>query len=198
MPSQSPQPAPPRRRADAERNIARILDTAVDALAEDPKVGMGDVARRAGVVRATVYMHFPTREALVDAVTQRALAHVRGVIAAAEPGRGPAADALARVVAATWQTLGRYHGLIAINTQTHDHQELHARHEPVLGELQPLIERGQADGSFRSDVPAAWHLGALMALVHLASGALRAGTVSEADAESALVATVLGAIVGQR
>jgi AcrR family transcriptional regulator len=188
------QPAPPRRRADAERNIARILDAAVHALAEDADVSVAEVARRAGVVRATVYVHFPTREALLEAVTERALAEVRRVIAAAEPERGDPADALARVVAATWQTLGRYHGLIAITTKTYSHEELHARHEPVLGALQPLIERGQADGSFRSDVPAAWHLGALMALVHLASGEVRAGTVPEADAEPALVATVLGAI----
>jgi AcrR family transcriptional regulator len=193
-----PPPTHPRKRADAERNIARILDAAVDALAEDADVSMAEVARRAGVVRATIYGHFPTREALLDAVTQRAFGRVRSVIAAAEPERGDAADALARVVAATWQTLSRYHGLIAVNTETHSHHELQARHESVLGELQPLIERGQADGTFRSDVPAGWHLGALMALVHLASGQLRAGTVGAADAESALVATVLGAVAGRR
>jgi AcrR family transcriptional regulator len=150
------------------------------------------------VVRATIYVHFPTREALLDAVTQRAFGEVRSVIAAAEPAQGDAADALARVVAATWKTLGRYHGLVASNTQTHGHRELQARHESVLGAVQPLIERGQADGSFRSDVPAAWHLGVVMALVHLASGEVGAGTVEEADAESALVATVLGAVAGQR
>ncbi len=42
-----------RRRADAERSVARILDAAVDALASDPEVSMAEIARRAGVVRAT-------------------------------------------------------------------------------------------------------------------------------------------------
>ena len=184
----------PRRRADAERNIARILDAAVDALNDDPEASMADIARRAGLVRATVYVHFPTREALLEAVTQRAFADVARDIDAAEPERGDPADALARVVATTWQTLGRYHPLIDINTRHHTHEELHHRHQNVLGELQPLIERGQADGAFRSDVPAAWHLAMFMALVHAASGELRAGRVSEKDAEAALVATVLGAV----
>ena len=81
---------PPRRRADAERSIARILDAAVDALGEDQEASMAEIARRAGVVRATIYVHFPTREALLEAVTERALAEVAAVIAAAEPERGDA------------------------------------------------------------------------------------------------------------
>jgi AcrR family transcriptional regulator len=185
---------PPRRRADAERSIARILDAAVDALASDPDASMAEIARRADVVRATIYVHFPTREALLEAVTHRAIAEVAAVIEAAEPHRGDPAEALARVVAASWRTLGRYHALVAINTHQQGHDELRERHSSVLGTLEPLIERGQADGSFRADVPAAWHLSMLMALMHAASGELSAGRVHDADAEQALVATILGAV----
>src|SRR4051794_35410292 len=127
----TPPPEPPRRRADAERSIARILDAAVDALADEPEASMAEIARRAGVVRATVYVHFPTREALLEAVTHRAIAEVAQVIDAAEPHRGPAAEALARVVAASWRRLGRYHALVAINTQQHAHAELRQRHSSV-------------------------------------------------------------------
>ena len=186
---------PPRRRADAERSIARILDAAVDALAGDPDASMAEIARRAGVVRATIYVHFPTRDALLEAVTQRAIAEVAEVIEAAEPHRGDPAEALARVIAASWQRLGRFHALVAINTQQHGHDELRERHSPVLSSLQPLIERGQADGTFRADVPAAWHLSMLLALIHAASSELRAGRV--ADAGPALVATVLGAVIAR-
>jgi AcrR family transcriptional regulator len=185
---------PPRRRRDAERSIARILDAAVDALASDPEASMAEIARRAGVVRATIYVHFPARDALIEAVTRRAIAEVEQVINAAEPHRGPPAEALARVVDASWQRLGRYHALVAINTQHHGHDELRQRHSSVLATLQPLIERGQADGTFRVDVPAAWHLSMLMALIHAASGELSAGRVNDADAGTALVATVLGAV----
>ena len=192
---QTAEGARPRRRADAERSIARILDAAVDALGDDQEASMAEIARRAGVVRATIYVHFPTREALLDAVTERALAEAAAVIAAAEPERGAPADALARVVAAAWRTLGRYHALVAINTGTQTPEELRHRHGSVLGRLLPLIERGQADGrlprrrprrhgisrcSWRSCTPPARSC---------APGECRAD-----QAEAALVATVLGAV----
>ena len=193
-PPRTVDPTPPKRRADAERSIARILDAAVGALGEDQDASMSEIARRAGVVRATIYVHFPTREALLDAVTERALAEVAAVINAAEPDRGDPADALARVVAATWRQLGPYHALVAINTSTQTHDHLHHRHGSVVDTLVLLIERGQAAGEFRTDVPAAWHLAMLMALIHAGSAELQARRVPEADAEAALVATVVGAI----
>jgi AcrR family transcriptional regulator len=184
----------PRRRADAERSVARILDAAVDALGDNQEASMAEIARRAGVVRATIYVHFPTRETLLEAVTERALAETAAAIAEAEPERGEPADALARVVGATWRKLGRYHALVAINIGTQAPEELRHRHGPVLGRLLPLVERGQAEGAFRTDVPAGWHLSMLLALIHAASAELRAGRVPTDEAEAALVATVLGAV----
>ena len=182
-----------RRRADAERSEARILGAAVDALAAEPEASMAEIARRAGVVRATVYVHFPTREALIAAVTERAMSEVVDVIVAAEPDRGDPAEALRRVVTEAWRALGRYHALVAINTRLPD-AELHQRHGAVLAALESLIERGQRTGAFRTGVPVAWHLSMLVALIHAASAELRAGRLPTEEVESALVATVLGAL----
>jgi AcrR family transcriptional regulator len=186
----------PRRRADAQRNIERILDAAVDALTDDLDASMTDIARRAGVVRATVYVHYPTREALLEAVTERAFAEVSSVIAAAEPGRGEPEAALRRVIAETWRTLGRYHALVAISVGTQPAEQLHRRHEAVLMPLIPLVERGQADGVFRGDVPPGWHLAMTVALIHAASNEVRAERIPDEKAEAAVIATVLGAITG--
>ena len=183
----------PRRRADAERSVARILDASLDALASDPEASMAEIARRAGVVRATVYVHFPTREALIEAVTHRAIAEVAEVIEAAEPDRGEPLDALGRLIATAWRTMGRFHALVGINAGL-PQAELHAKHGPVLASLQPLIERGQRQGTFRADVPPGWHLAMILALIHAASAELQGGHGSPEQIESALVATVLGAV----
>ena len=182
-----------RRRADAERSVAAILDAAVDAVTSDPDVSMAEIARRAGVVRATIYVHFPTREVLLEAVTARSITEVVEMIAAAEPDRGEPAQALQRVLTAAWRHLERYHTLVALNTQL-PAEELRRQHRPVLALLTPLIERGQRAGAFRSDVPIEWHLSMLLALIHAASGELRAERLPAAQVEPALIATVQGAL----
>src|SRR5262249_18053609 len=123
--------APKRRRADAERNIHAIINAALEALADDPDASMAAIARRAGVVRATIYMHFPTREALLDAVMENAVAQVAEATRSAEPTEGEPKEALVRVLRATWRKLSDFQTLLAINTSRLSAKELHRRHQPV-------------------------------------------------------------------
>jgi TetR/AcrR family transcriptional regulator, mexCD-oprJ operon repressor len=189
-------PAPRRRRADAERSVVAILDAGVEALAGDPDSSMSEIARRAGVVRATIYVHFPTRTDLLDAVMEHAVAQVADAMRDAEPSRGEPVEALARVLRATWRQLAQFHGLLALNTARLSAEELHRRHLPVLDQLEPLIERGQEQGVFRPDLPVAWHLAVCRAIVHAASHEIQAGRLPEPEAEAAMLSTALAAVSG--
>lgn len=197
MPKQTtPATTQRRRRSDADRSVRAILEAALEALAGDPDASMAEIARRAGVVRATIYAHFPTREALLDAVMEHAVAQVAQAASEAEPTRGEPEEALERVLRATWRKLDLFHALLAINTARLSAEELHRRHLPVTTQFAPLIERGQKDGVFRSDVPVSWHLAVLRAIVHAASAELRSGRLSEAAVEQTMVTTVLAAMRG--
>lgn len=186
--------APKRRRADAERSIAAITNAALDALAEDPDVSMAEIARRAGVVRATIYMHFPTRESLLDAVMEHATALVADATRAAEPERGEPKEALERVLLATWRQLAQFHSVLQININRLSARELRRRHLPVTRQIVPLLERGQAEGVFRDDVSPDWLIAVVRAVVHVASTELQAGRLSEADVERTMLTTALAAI----
>lgn len=64
-------------RADAQRNRDRILDAAAQAFTRDgDAVTLDAIAKEAGVGIGTLYRHFPTREALVDAAYQNELARL--------------------------------------------------------------------------------------------------------------------------
>ncbi|MEX5637604.1 helix-turn-helix domain-containing protein [Parafrankia sp. FMc2] len=61
-------------RIDARRNRERLLETAVRMLSEEgPEVTLGAIAKEAGVGIGTLYRHFPTREALIDAAYRNEL-----------------------------------------------------------------------------------------------------------------------------
>ena len=186
-----------RRRADADRSEVAILDAAVDALAGDPDVSMAEIARRAGVVRATIYVHFPTREALIAAVTARAIAEATDAIQATAPSEGDPADALARMLSASWQTLGRYHGLVHINSRLGP-EHMHALHQPILRLIRPLLKAGQASGAFNPDLPLDWMLIVMLELIHAASREVTTGRLPADKAERALIATIAGAFAPTR
>ena len=186
--------APKRRRADAERSVAAILDAALEALASDPESSMSEIARRAGVVRATIYVHFPTRTALLDSVMEHAVALVVAAMRGAEPHRGDPLEALERVLRATWRQLAQFHGLVALNTARLSPVELHRRHLPMLNQLEPLIKRGRRQGVFRSDFPVAWQLAVIPAIVHTASREFQGGRIPESKAETVMISTVVAAL----
>ena len=186
--------APKRRRADAERSIASIIDGALAALASDPDASMAEIARRAGVVRATIYMHFPTREALLDAVMEHATGLVAQAIREAEPDRGEPKQAFERVLLATWQQLGQFQSVLQININRLSTKELHRRHLPITTQFIPLLERGQAMGIFRRDVSAVWLIAVVRAIVHTASTELQAGRLTHAEVERTMLTTALAAV----
>jgi AcrR family transcriptional regulator len=71
-------------RADARRNLERILEAAREAFAEGGlDVGVEEIARRAGVGKATFFRRFPTKEALVIAVYDGFVAEVEDAVDAA-------------------------------------------------------------------------------------------------------------------
>jgi len=65
-----PPPSPVRKpRADATRNRERILEVAKEVFSQDgAAASLDEIARRSGIGNATLYRHFPTRDALIEAV----------------------------------------------------------------------------------------------------------------------------------
>ena len=178
-----------RRRADAERSIAAILDAAVAVLSDRPTASIDEIAKAAGVTRQTVYAHYSSRERLIDAVLERALAETVAAIDAAEPNKGDPAEALDRLVSAGWQTLERYPLLMDLRAPMSAEEE-HELHRPILDRLERLIRRGQRARIFDQRLPPTWLLAAFLALSHAAAEEVRAGRMTADDAARSLRRTV--------
>ncbi|MET8719899.1 MULTISPECIES: TetR/AcrR family transcriptional regulator [Streptomyces] len=139
-------------RADANRR--RILDVALAELLRDPDASMDQIARAAGVVRRTVYGHFPSREALISTLTDEAVQALADADAAVRTGADDPARALARSVLAVWETADRYRLLIALAQRTVTVQGIRERLAPVRAAKIRVLQQGLDEGVFTSPLPA--------------------------------------------
>jgi AcrR family transcriptional regulator len=136
-------------RADAVANRERVLAAAAAAVLRDgPQVPMATIAAEAGVGVATLYRRYPTREALLAALTHRAFVLIRDNAVAAAARGGTAVEALSwfwdRVIERRDELVLPLHGgppVLAAETA--------AVQSEVHGALGALIRR---DSSIRSGV----------------------------------------------
>jgi AcrR family transcriptional regulator len=182
-----------RRRADAERSIEAIVQAAVAGFRRQPDVSMSEIAAAAGVGRVTLYAHFPSRRALIAAAAQRVLEDASGALDAADIDRGPAREALGRLVRAGWSVLDRSRGILAVERELAP-SVVRTHHHEVLEQMGRLIARGQADGVFRTDMPLSWLVATCYSLFHAAAEEVGEGRLDATDVEDVLEATILGAI----
>jgi AcrR family transcriptional regulator len=131
----------------------RILDVALDVLGENPDAGMGDIASAAGVVRRTVYGHFPSRLDLVLTLTERAVTEVTAVLTEVTACDAQADAAWARFIARVWPVAHRYRVLLALRRGEYG-EAIHGLLGPVDELLADLVKQGQDSNVFAQHLPA--------------------------------------------
>ena len=181
------------KRADARRNVEAILDAATALLATDPAVSVNEIAKAAGVGRVTLYGHFPSRAALVEAVSRRVIASTDQALSAVDLAGDPR-DAMARLVEATWQLTRRFGAIVVAANDALTPEEMRRVHEEPARRVHALVERGRAEGVFRRDMPVLWQLTTIHAVLHGASAAVHRGDVTADDATRLVRDTVLAAL----
>ncbi|WP_340385353.1 helix-turn-helix domain-containing protein [Streptomyces sp. SS7] len=143
----------PRPRADALRNRERIVTAAREMFTElGPDVPLDDIARRAGVGNATVYRHFPDRDALVREVVCSVLDRTVLAGQAALAESGDAFAALERFVHASADE--RVSALCPMVSSTFDqhHPDLESARLRVERIIEEVMDRAKAAGQLRHDV----------------------------------------------
>ncbi|WP_097272744.1 TetR/AcrR family transcriptional regulator [Streptomyces sp. TLI_55] len=131
----------------------RILDVALDLLGENPDAGMGEIASTAGVVRRTVYDHFPSRLDLVRTLTERAVTEMTAVLTEVNASGAEADAAWVEFIARLWPVVHRYRVLLALRRGEYG-EVIHALLGPVDELLADLVKRGQDAEVFAQHLPA--------------------------------------------
>ena len=135
-------------RADAQRNLERVLDAAAEVFAAaGPNASVDEVAKRAGVGHATVFRRFPTKDDLVFAVVERHVAQMHALAeeALGSPDPGEAFFDFVRGVGELAMSMPGLHACVA-----------HCGEKPGAAELDELgrkiVARAQRAGAVRKDI----------------------------------------------
>jgi AcrR family transcriptional regulator len=166
----------------------RILDVALEVLGRNPDAGMGDIATAAGVVRRTVYGHFPTRDDLVRTLAQQAIDEIADVLTEVIASEEAADAAWVDFIARLWPLAHRYRVLLALRRGEYG-DEIHALLRPVDLILADLVRRGQDSEVFGRHLPAAvLSQVAYAAVFSIADNSLSDGAL---DARAATITSLL-------
>lgn len=141
-------------RADARKNYNRLLAVARDVVAErGAEASMRDIARRAGVGLATLLRHFPTREALFEALLRSNLDALTQKADELESAK-PADEALVSWLREGVAFVHSYRGVVDLMASAHadPHSALYASCMAVHSAGARLLLRAQTEGTARADM----------------------------------------------
>ncbi len=144
----------PKLRADAARNRERVLAAAKAVFsAGGPDASLEAVARRAGVGIGTLYRHFPTREALFEAVYRREVTHLTDLAEELRSAPAPV-EALRRWLRSNVEFVATKKGMsAALALAVHGSSELYAyTFDRLTKAVGALLERAVAAGEIRPDI----------------------------------------------
>jgi AcrR family transcriptional regulator len=144
-------------RADAKKNHSHLLSVARDVVTEHgADASMRDIARRAGVGLATLFRHFPTREALFDELMRANLDALTQKAAALEAS-SPPDEALVSWFRDGVAFVHSYSGVVALMANAHEDPDsaLYASCSAMHEAGARLLLRAQAEGTARADMDGA-------------------------------------------
>jgi TetR/AcrR family transcriptional repressor of mexCD-oprJ operon len=162
------------RRADAQQNVEKILDAAIDCLSRNSDASVVQIAQAAGVGRTRLLTQG-------DEVLE-------GLDLTGDPRS--ALDALIR---SSWLLIAQASAVLEAAQTVLPPGRIHALHARPEQRVRDLITRGQAEGVFRDDLPASWLASALHHILKGTVADVADGTLDPEDAPRFITQITLAA-----
>lgn len=169
----------------------QMLRSAAALLTRKSTATMDEVAKAAGIGRATLHRHFAGRDALVRALENLGIQEFEAALDAAALDEGPSEQALRRLIAAVEPSAGLLSFLVTEN-QLFEGDEMNEGWNRLDARVSAFFRRGQERGEFRIDLTPAWLTEALYGLVSTGAWAVQAGRVAGQDFQYMIVELLLG------
>ncbi|MFE2327403.1 TetR/AcrR family transcriptional regulator [Streptomyces sp. NPDC059385] len=171
----------------------QVLRDAAALLSRKSTATMDEVARAAGIGRATLHRHFAGRDALVRALEELGIREFEVAFGNARLDEGSAIDALRRLVAESEPNAELLAFLVTEN-QLFEGDQVNEGWERLDARVCALFRRGQEEGDIRIDLSPAWLTEALYGLIGTGAWAVMDGRVAAKDFQYMIIELLLGGV----
>ncbi|KIX78239.1 TetR/AcrR family transcriptional regulator [Streptomyces sp. JL4002] len=169
----------------------QVLRDAAALLSRKSTATMDEVARAAGIGRATLHRHFAGRDALVRALEELGIREFESAFDRARLDAGSATEALRRLVAET-EPNAQLLAFLVTENQLFEGDEVNEGWARLDARVTALFRRGQEEGDIRIDLSPAWLTEALYGLVGSCAWAVMDGRVAAKDFQYMITELLLG------
>lgn len=167
-----------------------LLQNLTPVLACNPGASLSEIAKQAGVGRATLYRHFASRDALVKAVAMAAIAAFDQASAEVVAQNLNAGDALLAFLTKVIPLGDRFH-FLAIEPVAYNDPEVATAYARQLQELDAFITTLKQEGFIALDIPTAWVATAIDSLIWSAWSTVQSGDIAPNDAAALAYRTLI-------
>ena len=165
--------------ATKSRERKELLLNLVNALADHPRASMEQLASMVGLSRATLCRHFSSRDVMMQAMSEAGVTSAQEALARARPTEGSAEEALKRLISEFLPIAELY---AYVDQQMYLDDTLEAQVQPLRTSLIAIFQQRQESGELRIDLPAAWLVESMSALLRSAATMIRSGRLARQDA----------------
>ena len=169
-----------------------LVRSAITTLANHPGASLEEIARRAGVGRATLHRHFGSRDGLIHELTLEAIAATDRAMA--EIPMDQSATQILRAVIEALVPQGDLYHFLTLESATLTDPNITAQLERQIAELSELIAAVKSEGNLAPEVPDAWVVSALDALIYAAWTSVHEGWVARRDAPALVFRTLFSGL----
>ncbi|MEX0283640.1 MAG: TetR/AcrR family transcriptional regulator [Paracoccaceae bacterium] len=171
-----------------------ILETGFAVFGRNASATMSDMAEAAGIGRATLHRHFPSRDALLKALAQQADHELDNAVAQATPDAVSYLDALQRSMCAIIPLANRQ--LFLTYALPPDHPDMSAAAMRGHAETRDAIQQAQAEGSLPTTLNPDWIARVYDGLIYAAWESIDAQELTPTQASTLAWRTFLSGIEG--
>jgi AcrR family transcriptional regulator len=162
-----------------------LLLNLVNALADNPRASMEQLASMVGLSRATLCRYFPSRDTMMLAMSEAGVTSAEQALTRARLNEGPVEQAIKRLIEELLPIAELY---AYVDQQMHADETMEARMQPLKASLIALFQQWQGSGELRVDLPAAWLVESMSALLRSAATMIRSGRLARSDAVQSVFA----------